>query len=302
MVEPPFNRKSDSGWLIFELPHTERHLAMENTTPPQRKAASTVETLPHTSASNLPRFFHHPLVGFVGTVISIISLALAFYFYFDGIRERHLTYYINPVRTAIVKQGQFSELSVEFSGKQITNNLTVATIAIWNSGKEPILRSDILKPIRLSASQNAPIYKATLSKFRDVTAINLLQGNPQAGELELDWKILERNDGAVITVIYGGDETTSFSVEGTVIGQRSIDPATKADMRPMTKYLISSFGGFAFSAVMTFAVSRKNRQNTLRKHLQGNALNLIAILVYTSLLIYTVIKMFSAKVHSPFGF
>ena len=153
----------------------------------------------------------------LGAILGVIgTLILTWY-----LEEKpNLVYSINPVRTAIVKAGQFSEMTVLVNGQPVTNDLTGVQIAIWNAGKKPIHHSDILKRIVLRAVNKAPIYKTTISKERDVTefSFNKTNANP---DIDLDWRILEKNDGALIQIFYAGDANTDFVLDGVLEGQNS---------------------------------------------------------------------------------
>jgi hypothetical protein len=118
------------------------------------------------------RFFSIPLVGGFGTLIGVISLCLAIYFYLDQKEFRKLTYYVHPAKAAIVKAGQVSQLTALYANKPITTDITAAQIAIWNQGKLPIKSSNILKPIILSTADKTPILEVSIRKVtRDVINI-----------------------------------------------------------------------------------------------------------------------------------
>ncbi len=51
------------------------------------------------------------------TIISIISILLAFYFYFNSITHRELVCLVHQAKVIIVKTGQSSHLSVLFDGR-----------------------------------------------------------------------------------------------------------------------------------------------------------------------------------------
>jgi hypothetical protein len=106
---------------------------------------------PIVSSSNkfkhLFAFFSHPLVGIAGTIASVISIPLAFYFYRASQHEPRLTYYVHPVRAPLVQTGKMSDFSVVFKGSLLPGDVTAAQIAIWNSGSAPIKSEDILSPV-----------------------------------------------------------------------------------------------------------------------------------------------------------
>jgi len=93
--------------------------------------------------NKLGTFLSLPLVG---SILGIVGVVLAFYFYFAGIHEPRLTYYVHPVRTPLVQVGKVTGLKVLFNGTSLEGNVTAAQIAIWNSGSAPILGgTDILE-------------------------------------------------------------------------------------------------------------------------------------------------------------
>lgn len=54
---------------------------------------------------------------------------------------------------------------------------------------------------------------------RDVVDIGVAVSREIVGEVDLDWKILERFDGVTIQIIYGGPVEEEISLSGTIEGQ-----------------------------------------------------------------------------------
>jgi hypothetical protein len=155
---------------------------------------------------------------------SLVGVLLAVYFYRDSIRAPHLTYYVHPARTTVVKAGQASALSVGFKGKEISSDVTAVQIAVWNAGKEPIRSADVLTPVEIVMEGSIPILESTLRKVsRDITHVSIDDSEISAGKLRLNWRILEQNDGCVIQVIYAGTFDANLSVVGAVVGQQAVD-------------------------------------------------------------------------------
>ena len=69
--------------------------------------------MPETDKSPNPvkSFFSNPMVGGLGTIITIISLFFAVYFYLEQRQTRGLTYYVHPVKAAVVRAAQVSKLT-----------------------------------------------------------------------------------------------------------------------------------------------------------------------------------------------
>ena len=106
-------------------------------------------------------FRDHPVLGFIGTIASIISVPLTIYFSLLGQRSRRLDFYLNPTTTTIVKNGESSDLHVLYGDKLITTDVTGLQIAVWNSGREAIHSQDVLDPVVIKSS--VPILEARIT-------------------------------------------------------------------------------------------------------------------------------------------
>ena len=140
------------------------------------------------------QFLSNPLVGGIGSVASLLGLAAAVYLFIASQEERELRYYVHPAKTVVLRIGQASDLEVFHDGKKINSDLTAAQVIVWNSGEKSIRKDEILQSIILRVSDRKIIESELRSVSRDVcefsTAID------SEGQLHLDWKILEHNDGA----------------------------------------------------------------------------------------------------------
>jgi hypothetical protein len=168
-------------------------------------------------------FLTSPAFTSIASFASIISLLLAIYVYYGGKQSPELTFSINPVKLEIVNAKQTSKLSVSFDGKPVNSDITTTQVAIWNRGKTPIRRSDILKPIVIYTDPKTPILEASLRKAsRDVINFSLSSDELQQGRVPVSWEVLEQGDGGMIELIYAGSPDIDFKVEGTIIGQNEI--------------------------------------------------------------------------------
>lgn len=158
-----------------------------------------------------------------------MGFALAAYLYFEGKEAHQLTYYISPAKAVVVQTGQASKLAVSFDGKPVGTDITAAQIAIWNQGKLPIKKDDVLRPIVIDTENNAPILEATIRKSsRDVTHLALNIDELQKGRVSISWNILEQNDGGIIQLVYAGNPALKIYVDGIIEGQRSIVQSKQA--------------------------------------------------------------------------
>lgn len=168
-------------------------------------------------------FSANPVVKSIAIFAGIIAIPLSIYIYYESIQSPDLTFSVNPVKLEVVSTNQSSNLSISFDGKSIDSDITTTQIAIWNQGKAPIKKADILKPIIISINPNRPILEASIRKTsRDVIQFSLNSDELQQGRMSVSWEVLEHNDGGMIEVIYAGSPDVNFNIEGAVIGQKEV--------------------------------------------------------------------------------
>ena len=77
--------------------------------------------------------------------------------------------------------------------------------------------------MRLTQSRRSPILEATIRKSnREEVQFKLDDSHYPSGQLPMNWKILEHNDGVIIQVVYIGTENEEFRLIGTIEGQKTI--------------------------------------------------------------------------------
>jgi hypothetical protein len=101
----------------------------------------------------------------------------------------------------------------------MAGDLTAAQVMIWNRGREPIRHEDILRPIILAVS-NAPIIERSFSREPLAGSDFQLDTNLSAGQLSMDWKILERGDTPIIQIVYAGKRDLPILLDGRIVGQQ----------------------------------------------------------------------------------
>jgi hypothetical protein len=178
----------------------------------------------HRQRGPLAWFAKWPWLGLVATICSIISVPLGVYFYLGTQRTRQLAFAVNPVQTIVVSAGRTSAIRVLSEDREIKSDVIAGQLVIWNSGTESIRPEHVLDPITISTRPRAPILEVTIPKrTRDLTGFTVDDSARASGRVGLKWKILEKNDGAMVQVIHAGPPTTELVVSGAVEGQRAID-------------------------------------------------------------------------------
>lgn len=174
-------------------------------------------------SSSLLRFFSRPAVGITGSIASVLGFAISTYFFMASQERPGLTYYVHPVKAAVVRTGQMSRLAVQFDGQDLTSNITAAQVAFWNAGRKPIRANSILSPLVIRTGDKSRILEARLRKTsRDVAKITLDTSRLADGVVKISWNILEHNDGGVLQIVYAGDETIDIKAHAVLEGQSEI--------------------------------------------------------------------------------
>jgi hypothetical protein len=212
--------------------------------------------------SRLLAFFSHPLLGISASVASIVAIPMSIYFYRASVAAPKLTYYVHPARATVVKAGTASAIAVTYNGKMVATDITAAQVAIWNAGKLPVRRSDILKPLTIKTTPSVPILEAAVRKLsRDVTHLTLNSAAAAQGEISIDFDIMEQDDGCVIQLLYAGLVDVPVEVIGSIVGQRtpaelhfSGSVSSPADQYEQLKRKNRVVGLVAMSCGLIFAV------------------------------------------------
>jgi hypothetical protein len=160
----------------------------------------------------------HPLVGFIGSLASVLSIPLAGYFFYASQASRELTVTSDPPVT-IVKGGQASSVDVRYHGNPITTDVYARTVYVWNGGNESIRTVNVLEAIEVTIT-NATILETRLRRLtRPLTKMKVKQ---DGNKILLDWSILEHNDGAAIDIVYAATGPGSLQVRGAIEHQSGL--------------------------------------------------------------------------------
>ena len=134
-------------------------------------AASDNPTHPDISSSaaqvNAPKHFHFlDYLYICFGLITVASIVLAYYWHAQSVQERAPAYYVSPERTRIVEMPvpAPSEVQVLYRGKALNTNVNAVVVYLWNDGKLPIKREDVLEPVRLQLEPGAEILDARVLK------------------------------------------------------------------------------------------------------------------------------------------
>jgi hypothetical protein len=162
-------------------------------------------------------------LAIIGTVVSIISIVLAVYFYRASKIRPLLTFGVHPLKTELQRPDYDTELGFIYKGKPVdSKSITSVQVSIWNAGTRSIRESDILDPICVAMPDGSVILSVQLKKTsRPICGFERLDDKEdyKSGKCRLKWRILEPGDGAVLQIIYAGGARRDPMLEGAVEGQ-----------------------------------------------------------------------------------
>src|SRR5258708_2867930 len=97
-------------------------------------------------------------LGVVGVAVSVVSLALAAYFYGASQEHRAPVFALVPQRTEIFTASRASEAPIRVTladGRPVKKDLTAVRWFFWNAGRKPIRSGDVLEPLRVTLGDPA---------------------------------------------------------------------------------------------------------------------------------------------------
>ncbi|MBA7653131.1 hypothetical protein ES703_60974 [subsurface metagenome] len=170
----------------------------------------------------LAKMAKHPLVFLIVALLSLMAFIFMFVLHSVDQKERELVYAINPIKTQVVTMGEVTGLEIIHDGVALGDtDITAVQIAIWNSGDLSIRSDNVLREIVICTDPPVQILEVSIVKsYReyDVTEFRTLDTAEtlENGRVPVTWRILERNDGASIQLIYLGSSDVDIHVDGLI--------------------------------------------------------------------------------------
>lgn len=155
----------------------------------------------------------------VSDLISVASIIIAtvfgFLFYKKGLQRKHLSYAIR-IKTLVFRSRDYpSELRILYSGREI-EQLIRYTIYIWNTGNQPIRRSDLntSSPLRIAICGVKTVLQSSIA------AQSRTSNNVNLSDLEPQFDYLNVGDGFVLDIFVEAESVaeTKIKLKGEVIG------------------------------------------------------------------------------------
>jgi hypothetical protein len=224
-------------------------------------------------------------------------------------------YYVAPSKTVVFKQGEASGLHVTHKGQELTTDVTAAQVVVWNDGKTPIRAEHVLESVKVILDPPARILDVRVRESsRPLIEFKTLPDAYDRGEIPLTWKILEKNDGAVLQITYAGNTEHVCTLQGAIEGQRTIH-RSEYPTNPDQKGWPSQWGRSWFLLTvgpmgvvvcfMAFSLFAEVRRRDVQRNMRFASwvmlgLALLFVLVFTVLVILEVWLPFRMWTAPPF--
>lgn len=177
---------------------------------------------------NIQQLLQNPWVGFIGTVLGIVGLALSIVFYLRSRRIQRPTYAKRSTRWFDGSDTPHSDLKMFFRDQQI-QRFTITHLAFWNAGNQTIRRGDFAtaSPLHLHIPSELTLLDIRLTA-RTTTENGVLLVPPAvlpchpASDIQIDFDFLDADDGFVVQLVHDGESTKDITVLGKLPGVPSI--------------------------------------------------------------------------------
>ena len=154
----------------------------------------------------------------------VASVVVSAFFWWLSEKTKDLAFAVSPTRPDIVRAGLASDLTVLYKGSEISGSLSVIQIGIWNKGRDPIRQpDDILRAITIKPATGMKVLEAKIvSATREEIKFSIAPAEAN-GDMVLNWRILEKGDGALVQLLVVNAPDDAFTLSGTIVGQGAVD-------------------------------------------------------------------------------
>lgn len=154
-------------------------------------------------------------------------MIFALFTYWDSQTYPDLIAQIHPSRTILVSPEGVQDLTVYANGHLIKGPVTSVQVSIWNAGTKPIRADDVLEKIEIRTDKPLQVLSARILKTnRKITNFEADISKASQGIIGVNFKILEKDDSALLQITYEGDDKINFIGTGSIVGQNKFEVTT----------------------------------------------------------------------------
>ena len=158
-------------------------------------------------------------------VLASLALILSLFLHYDSQQKRIPTFVADQIDERKILLANNSENLALFriltlDGEEIHSDVSALRAYFWNQGNMPIKREDVLTPIKISfVDTSISILDFQITKItREVVNLTATIDSIAIKNVELDFTILEKGDGATFDIIYTGSPQDDITISGIIIG------------------------------------------------------------------------------------
>lgn len=157
--------------------------------------------------------------GTWSNILAIASLGLGYYWYIQSDKRREPCFVISPPVVAAISPVNSKYTNIERQKGELVTNMTYSiTMYYWNKGREPIHKSDILKPLLIKFSPNnyELLESRIIKQSRDTVGAVLIPQHERNNCIQVSFDLLEENDGFAINVVFNSTQYVTTTLEGII--------------------------------------------------------------------------------------
>jgi len=166
----------------------------------------------------------NPWIGFIGTILGIVGIAISIIIYFRTRKFQQPTYWKNSIKWYDDKSVPHDEIKLTFRGVEI-HRFTITQLTFWNSGNETIRKTDFVSasPLRLVVPQNTEVFDIRVTAITAVEIQASVDSKTSfvaeiASELPINFEYLDAGDGFSIQIIHDSSSDDGFEFIGKIPG------------------------------------------------------------------------------------
>ncbi len=165
-------------------------------------------------------FFEALNLGWVGSLIGLISLIVAFILYRASRVRPQLVYQYKTLRLLWRKEQALPEDVVNLYRDKKVERLTKTHIILWNSGNATVNGENIVAddPLRFEFGESGEVLSASVVRFTRESSKFAVDINPHSpNEVIFRFDYLDAGDGAVVELLHTAEEARP-TVNGSIRG------------------------------------------------------------------------------------
>lgn len=187
-------------------------------------------------------------------IIAIIAIIVNLALYFRSKRTKEPIWYYKTEEVITKREKLADDIKIYFK-EQTVAQVSVTRAGLVNVGKEPIDKTHVKSPVKLSFDDNISILQEP--KVIKFTRDDIdFKATHSGTDVFLSFGFLDHLDGAVVEVVHTGDKNTNLHIEGTILGvpKGIIGRSYRYASSRLKKYHL--FSGLINSALLVYVSSQ----------------------------------------------